>query len=147
MTAAPSGDSSVIGGGQHGFGRMPYGGRGVPVAAGIFDRAAEMDRKRPIRLRKFPGVSVRQPPVRMLLLPAVMNPLLEQPVLIANAVAEGGDAECRHAVEVAGGKPPEPAIAKAGIGLAASQIVEIQIERGQRFARLLEKLEIDQRVE
>src|SRR5919106_204292 len=103
MAAAPSGDGGVIGRGEHGFGRMPDRRRGVLVAAGVLDGAAEMDRKRLIGAGKFPGVSVRQPRVGRFLLPAVMKALLEQALLIANAVAERGNAQRRHAVEVAGG--------------------------------------------
>ena len=146
VTAAPSGKSDIVGCRKHRLGRIPHRRRGFRVAARVFDRAAEVNRIGRFRARKFPRISMRQPLVGKLLLPAVVEALLEQAVLVANAVAEGGDRQRRHAVEIAGGKPAEAAIAEARIGLAGPQAFEIDVERGQSVTRLLKQAEIDQRV-
>ncbi len=40
---------------------------------------------------ELPGVAVREPVVRHFFLPAVMDALLEQAVVVADAIAEGGN--------------------------------------------------------
>jgi hypothetical protein len=55
-------------------------------------------------------------------LPAVDDRLPEHPVLVAQPVAHRGELHRRHRVEEARGKPPEPAVAQAGVGLALEQV-------------------------
>ena len=81
------------------------------------------------------------------MLPAVADLLLEQAVLVADAVAVGGDGERGHAVHVAGGEPAEPAIAERSVRFELAQLVEIDAEVGQCRSRLVQKAQIDQRVE
>ena len=96
---------------------------------------------------QFPRVAVREPVLRQFVLPAVVDALLEQAVLVADAVAIGRDAERRQAVHVAGGEPAEPAIAERGIGLDVAQPIEIGAEAFQRGARRLDQPQVCQRVE
>ena len=69
------------------------------------------------------------------MLPAVLDHLAEQAVVVADAVAVGGDAERRHALHEAGGEPAEAAIAERGVGLELAQPVEVDAELAQRLAR------------
>ena len=48
---------------------------------------------------------------------AVLDLLLEQAMLIADAIAIGGDIDARHAFHETGGQPAEAAIAERRIGL------------------------------
>ena len=135
VAAAPAGDRRVVRHRQHRLGRIPDRARGRLVAAEIFDDAAETDGVARFAVGEFPRIAVRQPLLRKFVLPAVLDALLEQPVLVADAVAVSRNAERRHRVHEAGGQPPEPAIAECGVRLDLAQSVEIDAERGERAPR------------
>src|SRR5437764_672310 len=65
-------------------------------------------------------------------LPAVADDLAEEAVVVADAVAARRDAEARHALHQAGGKPPQSAIAERGVGLGSAHLVEIDTEIAER---------------
>ena len=68
-------------------------------------------------------------------------------MLVADAIAIGRDAERRHAVEIAGGEPSEPAIAERGVRLDRAQPIEIGAQvasaarAGSISRRLVERVE------
>ena len=68
----------------------------------------------------------------MLLLPAVLDHLLEKAVIIADPITAAGDAEARHAFHKTGGEPPETAIAEGGIGFGAAHPIRIDAEVAER---------------
>ena len=147
MAAAPAGDRRVVRHGEHASrpdtrapARCRHRRRGIPPS-----RRSRSSR----RLRRFnshglpcasqsSGNSCCQPS---------LNALLEQAVLVTDAVAIGRDAERRHAVEIAGGEPPQSAIAERGVKLGLAQLVEIGAKAFQRGARRLDQLQVRQRVE
>src|ERR1700684_1676922 len=94
----------------------------APLGVDVFDAAAEMDVIDHLRPLEFPGVAETQPLVRIFLLPAIVDDLAEQTEIVANAVTDRGDAECRHAFHEACGKPPETAIAKRRVRFAFAQL-------------------------
>ena len=96
---------------------------------------------------QFPRVAAREPIFREFLLPSVADALLEQAIFVADAVAIGGDAERRHAVEVAGREPAKPAVAERGVRLDLAQAIEIGAKASERRARRLDQLQVRQRVE
>ena len=148
VAAAPSGDRRVVRDGQHPLGRIPQTARGaVRAAADIFDAAAETDGIFGFEPLELPRIAEREPALRQLVLPAVADLLHEQAVLVANAVAIGRHRQRRHAVHVAGGEPAEAAVAERSVGLELAELVEIDVEAGQRRARGPEQAKIDQRVE
>src|SRR6516225_4372938 len=110
MGAAPPNDRRVVSNGSDRFGRVPdaafaaiTGGDGLhpaPVADIIGDLG-------PL---EFPRVPERQPLLGVFLLPPVLNDLTEQPVVVADAVAAGRQAEARRALHKAGGESAEAAI-------------------------------------
>ena len=74
-----------------------------------------------------------------------LNLLREHAVFVSDAVAEGGQAECRHRIEKAGCQAPEAAVAETRVALAIGHVLEpvrmlghrrcgraAQFERGQR---------------
>ena len=65
------------------------------------------------------------------LLPAVLDRLPEDAVLVAQPVAHGRELHRGHRIEEAGGEPAEPAIAEAGVGLLLEkrQPVELLLVR------------------
>lgn len=68
-------------------------------------------------------------------------------MFVADAVAEGRNAERRHAVEIAGGEAAQSAAAETGIGFAQPQPVEVLAEAGDRLAHRLKQAEVAERVD
>ena len=147
VAPAPTCDRRVVRHGRYFFRRIPDRARGGIVAADIFDRSAEADRTAGIGTREFPRIAVREPILRQFLLPAVLQALLKQAVLIANAVAIGRNAERRHAVHEARSQPAQPAIAERGIGLHQAQAVQIDAQVRQRAPGWLYQAQIRERIE
>ena len=131
VLAAPAHDRGVVGDRLHGFRRMPD--RAVAaLVLDMLDAAAEMyviDHFRPL---EFPGIAEAEPFVRIFLLPAVRDDLAEQAEIVADAVADGGDRQRRHALHEARRQPPEAAIAERRIRLAFAQIREPDAEIAER---------------
>ncbi len=66
------------------------------------------------------------------LLPAILDHLAKEPMIVADAVAAGRDAQCREAIEKAGGEPAKAAIAECRIGFGRMQPIEIDAEIAER---------------
>ncbi len=143
---APAEHGGVVSDRDHGFHGMP-GGLGQPVpGAGAIDRAAEADQVADVGPGEFPRIAEGEPGFGIFLLPPVADDLAEHAVVIADAVAVGGDRQRRHAVHVAGGEPAEAAIAQGGVRLHLAQAVEIDVQLGERGTHLIDEVEIAQRV-
>ena len=91
-----------------------------------FERAVEPDLHRFVRPRDLPRVATTQPVIRLLLLPAVQDGLLEHAVLVAQSITHRRQLHRRHRIEKARREPPEPAIAETGIGLLLEQAQPIE---------------------
>ena len=128
MPAAPADDRRVIGDGDDGFGRTPDMREHAVGESRAFDMAAEADVIGDLRARELPGVAEGQPVLRIFVLPAVLDRLAEQAVIVADAIAHRGDFERRHAVHETGGESAEAAIAERRVGLDLAQLVEIDAE-------------------
>ena len=145
---APSRDRRVVRHREHALGGIPQTARGaVRPAAEIFDAAAEPDGIFGFEPLELPRIAERQPSLRQLVLPAVADLLHEQAMLVADAVAVGRHRERRHAVHVAGGEPAEAAVAERRVGLKLAELVEIDVETGERRAGGSQQAKVDQRIE
>ncbi len=113
----------------------------VAVALGV---PAPVDPIVQLGLDDLPGVAVGQPVVCRLHLPAVVDLLVEDAELVADAVADGGALKSGQRIQVAGGQPSQPTVAQAGFLLAGQHSVEILAQRGQRGAGLLLDLQVEQ---
>ncbi len=80
-----------------------------------------------LRTSDLPRVLAPEPMVRLFLLPAITDKLLEDAVLVAQPVAHGRQLHRRHRVEETGRQPPEPAIAEARIGLLLEHAEPIDV--------------------
>ena len=120
---APAGHRCVVTDGQHGFRRRP-GSAGTIGAHG----PAEVDSVARLRPFELPGTGLAQPVLRLLDLPAVLERLPEQSVVVANAVAAGGETHGRHGVEEAGGETPEAAVAERGVRLVGEERAVVDAE-------------------
>ena len=85
-------------------------------------RAAEADLVGHFRTLELPGIAEGQPVLRLLDLPAIVERLTEQAMIVADTIAEAGDANRPHALQEAGREPPEAAIAERGVGLELLQL-------------------------
>src|SRR3954463_3222283 len=109
MLATPADNGRVIGDGFDRLARTPDR-TVIPLAVrGGLDAAAEVNVVDHLRPRQLPWIAEAQPLVGIFLLPALRDDLLEQPEIVANAVAECGNAERRHAFHETGGETAEAA--------------------------------------
>ena len=146
VVAAPADDRRVIGDSLHGLCRTPD--RAVAtLLVDMLDPAAEMDVIGHFRPLKFPGVAKAQPDVGIFLLPALIDDLAEQSEIVADAVADRGNRQSRHAFHEAGGEPPEAAIAERGVMLALPEVAEPGAEIADRGLEDFQQAHIVQRVE
>jgi hypothetical protein len=74
--------------------------------------------------RELPRRTVFQPGVGPLDLPAALDALREHAELVADAVAEAGQAQRGHGVEEARGQAAQTAVAQRGIGLQRRQVFQ-----------------------
>ena len=111
-----------------------------------FHGAAKPDGIGDFRAWELPRIPESEPVLRVFVLPAILDRLPEQAVVIANAITMRRDLQRRHAFHEAGCKASQAAIAKCGIRLHLAQLVEIDIEAGQGVAELLGEAKIGQRI-
>ncbi len=112
----------------------------------MIDMAAEMNVIDHLGPLEFPGVTKTQPFVRIFVLPALRDDLAEQPEIVADAVADGGNGQRRHALHEARREPPEAAIAKRRIRLAFAQVIKPDAEIAERRLEHRQQAHIVQRV-
>ena len=106
----PPEDRSIVGDRLDRFFGMPDALRAAFGQNFLLDPAAEVDVVSHLGPFKFPRIAERQPVLRMLLLPAVLDHLPEKPVVVADPITVCRNAEARQAFHKAGGEPPETAI-------------------------------------
>ena len=92
----------------------------------------------------LPRVPESQPVVRRLHLPAVADRLVEDAVLVADAVADRGDLEGRERVEVARGEAAEAPVAEPRLLLLRDHLVEAAVHLGERLPHLLLDAQVQQ---
>lgn len=73
----------------------------------------------------LPRVGPGEPVVGLFELTAAAEGLSEDALLVAQAVAHGGELEGGHGVEEAGGESSEAAVAEAGIGFLLEDFAEV----------------------
>ena len=113
----------------------------VGVVLGV---AAPLDEVVHIGLGDLPWVSVDQPVVGLLDLPAVVDLLIEDAELVADAVADGRALEGGQRVEIACRQPSQAAVAQAGLLLATQHLVDVLPKRRQRLTGRVLDAEVDQ---
>ena len=88
--------------------------------------SAGTDFHRHVRFFKLPGVARLQPAIAQLLLPAILEVLVEHTELITDAVADGGDLQAGQRIQVAGREPAQAAIAQARFLLMVDDLLQIK---------------------
>ncbi len=99
------------------------------------DAAAEADRIDHVGPLEFPGVAVAQPVFRLFDLLAVLDALVEQAELVADAVAVAGITVGGQGIEETGGQAAEAAVAEGGVRLAVDDLVQVNSGSGQGLRR------------
>jgi len=92
------------------------------------DAAAEPDVVGDLGPFELPRVAERQPFLRVFELPAVADDLAKQPVVVADAVPVGRDAQRGHALHEARRQPAETAVAERRVRFGGAQAIEIDAE-------------------
>src|SRR6185436_2634890 len=103
----------------------------------LFDAAAEVHGHRVLGTTDLPRVAEAQPLVGALDLEAVLEVLLENAELVANAIPVAGDAERGHRVEEARRETTEAAVAEAGVGLLLDDVGEIEARVTEQLAHAI----------
>ncbi|SHW51777.1 Uncharacterised protein [Mycobacteroides abscessus subsp. abscessus] len=117
----------------------------VPVLIEILlGVAAPPDNEIEVGFAYFPRVSVVEPVVGLLDLPSVADLLVEDPVLIADAVADRRAIQGGQRVQVARRQASEPTVAQPGFLLAGEHLIDVLTQRGQGVASLLFDLQVQQ---
>src|SRR5512134_3628810 len=99
---------------------------GYAVAPARLGASLEVHDERQLGVYDLPRIAEAQPVVRLLDLVAVVDMLLEDAVVVAEAVADRRQLQCRHGVEKTGGEPPEAAIAERRVGFDVAQHVPVE---------------------
>ena len=123
---------------------MRQGAVGQPRAV---DMAAKADVVNDFGSGELPRIAKGQPILGIFVLPAVLDGLSEQAVVITYSIADRGDIERRHAVHETGGEAPEAPIAERRVGLQRPQRVEIDAKIGEGRAHRLRQTQIGERVD
>ena len=148
MLALPTDDRRVVGNRVYDLERVPdvLQRHGFRLAADLLDEAAEADRVDDFGSLEFPGIAVGQPVLRRLMLPAVRDHLAEQPMLVADAVAVGGQSDRGHGLHEAGGKATQAAVAERRVRFLGADVGEIDAESSQSVAGGFGQAEVGQPV-
>ena len=140
---AVAGDRGVVRHGLHVLGVDPSAAVRVGVVADFLDVAAELDNACELGTADFPRVAAAEPVVRFLDLVAVLDDLLEDAVVVADAVAVGGEFERGHGVQKAGREASEAAVAEAGVDFLVADFVDLEPEFSHGFRCVLLDAEVD----
>ncbi len=146
VAAAPADDRRVIGDGVDALRRLPDMAERAVDRRHRLDGAAETNGIGHFGPLEFPRIAERQPVLGIFELPAILDALAEEAVIVADAVAVGGDRERGHAFHEAGREPSEATVAERRIRLERAQRVQIDAVTEQRHPRRRREAEIAERV-
>src|SRR5207248_8153900 len=125
-------DRDVIRDRLEGLGRVPDRAFDSGRRNRRLDPTAEVDVVDHLRPGKLPWIAEGQPLFGVLLLPTVSDDLAKESVIVANAVAVGGNSEGGHALHKTSGEPTKAAIAQCRVRLSSSQAVQIDAQIPER---------------
>jgi hypothetical protein len=91
-----------------------------------------------------PGIAQPQPFVGRLHLPAVANLLIEDAVLVADAVADRGNIQRGQRIHEAGGQPAQPAIAQPRLFFLLDQNIQVDAQLPHRLLGFVVDAQVDQ---
>ena len=139
--ALPADHRRVMGARDDAFAWLPDG-----ASVHRLDMALEADLVAVVDAHEFPGMGLVQPVLGRLHLLAALEALAEQPVLVADAIAEGRAVQRGERLHETGRQPPQAAIAKRRVGLILQDHLLVQAQQGQRLAHLRLQFQVDDRI-
>ena len=92
-------------------------GYGAQLPTNHREGAIEFDFDCLVETRDLPGILPTQPVVRLFMLPAALDGLFEDAILVTQPIAHRRQLHRRHRVEKASRKTPEPAVSETSVGL------------------------------
>ena len=96
-------------------------------AATNLERHVELHFNGFVGSRHFPWIGPRKPVVGLFGLPAVADALPENAVVVAQAIAHAGNAECRHRIEKTRRQPAQAAVAETGVRFLLNNLERIEL--------------------
>ena len=117
--------------------------RRFPVLNQLLDLAAEIDDDLVIRTLKFPRIAVAQPVVGKFNLPTVLDFLIENSVVVADAVTESRNFKRCQRIEETGCQPSQTAVSQTGVDLFLPQFFQRVTEGFKHGLHILFHLHID----
>ncbi len=146
VPAAPADDRGIEGDRLDRFVRNPLDLLRAVRPVDAQDVAAIMNVVDDVRALELPRVAGVQPVFGKLLLPSFRDELLEQAMLVADAVTLRRDGKARHAVHEAGGEPSEAAVAKCCVRLNFGNVAQADAEIAQRGLEPAHQLHVAERI-
>src|SRR5262245_39031482 len=137
-------DRRIVGDPSDDARRLPANAHAAVLVGVRFGLAAETHVERNLGAWDFPWVAEAKPPVAHLHLPAVADLLVEDPELVADAVADRRDLQGCERIEVAGREPSQAPVAEAGLFFLLEEALEIEAELCHRLPRGVEASEVDE---
>ena len=123
-----SGDRDIVGNTGELFRVDPLGDGIAEVIEDVLHAAVEFDFGGVLGTDDLPRRAVFHPVIGKFHLIPVAELLLEEAVLVMDAVADGGQVEGRQGVEKAGGQAAQPAVAEPHVVLLAAEHLDVQTE-------------------
>ena len=106
----------------------------------------KLDRIEKLGPTDLPGIAVAQPVVGGFDLETIVDSLVENPVLVAQAVSVGRQLQRRHRIQEAGGQPPQSPIPQPRIELHLAQLLQIVAQFVQSLVHAVVDTQVDQAV-
>ena len=105
---------------------------------------AHLHLERVFRPIQRPRISQPQPVVGRLHLPPVTDQLIENSVLITNAIADSGNVQGRQRIHEAGSQPSQTSIAQPRLCLLFDQHIQVKAQNPHRLLSLVINTQVDQ---
>jgi hypothetical protein len=139
-----AGDEDIAGHGHDHFAVNPavtLAAGGIGVGFGV---AVKAHRDQIFSPADFPGGSLAGPVVALFPLPAIFNGLVEDAVIVADAVTVSGKVQAGQRIHVAGGQAPQTAVSQTGIPFFLFQFLKIKAHLLNRPADFVDHFQADQ---
>jgi hypothetical protein len=141
-----AGNGGVVRHGHDLFGVEPVAPKPTHRVDGVLDPPVEPHGVEVLRTVDLPGVPVAEPVVRFFHLVPFTYPLEKNSVLVADAVAVGGQPECGHGIHEAGREPPQTPVPETRVELGLLQLLEPETQLVERLLHALPEAQIQDRV-
>ena len=132
-----TGDGDVVGDPYQLFGVVPLGDIVPEVVEDILDHPVKLDLRGVLGSDDLPRGAVFHPIVWKFDLIPISELLLEETVLVMDAIPDGGQIEGGQRVKEAGSQAPEAAVAESHVVLLLTQFVDVETKFANRLLHIL----------